>query len=338
LFVIWLSLLAPSALAAGAEATKPSSLSWVELPGAESCGGAMLVARLVEERLGRHALVAPSQAGLSLEGRVEHADLPPYWRAFIMVRDPDGAVLGSRKIVSEASTCGELRESVALAVALMIDPNATSRPATPIAAPRVSEPVMQAAGSDKPCPAAVSKPQAPGRWRVDADAGPELAYGFLPSPAVGISAGITVGVSRIWNVRASATALSPQTLAIDGGALARLTMAYGGLLVCPTAFEDAHRRSLELCGGALVGSLGASGKGFGLSSGADTAPLVDLVGAASLVVPIAGPLEVRLGATVGLAPIRNSVVYDDATGAPHNGYVTPLVNAMADVGVAVTLP
>jgi hypothetical protein len=331
-------LVAPNALAEGAEATKPSSLSWVELPGAESCGGALAVARLVEERLGRHALVAPSQAGLSLEGRVEHAGVVPYWHAVLVVRDADGVILGSRDIVSEASACDELRESVAIAVALMIDPNATIRPAPPRVSLPVSEPAPPQAASNMSCTAADSNPQASGRWRVEADSGPELAYGFLPSPSLGVAAGITVVSAGFWHARAYAAALSPQTRSVGGGASARLTVAYGGLLLCPATFEDTHRRSLDLCGGAQVGSLGATGGGFSENSGADTAPFVDLVGAVSLVVPIAGPLAVRLGATGGIAAIRNRVAYDDTTGTRQVAYVAPLVNAMADVGVSMRLP
>jgi hypothetical protein len=48
-----------------------SSLSWVELPGAEACGGAAALAKPVEQRLGRAALVSPAQADLSIEGRAE---------------------------------------------------------------------------------------------------------------------------------------------------------------------------------------------------------------------------------------------------------------------------
>ena len=331
-------LLAPAAQAEEAAATKPSSLSWVELPGAESCGGAVLVARLVEERLGRHALVAPSQASLSIEGRVEHSDMSPHWRAVVAVRDLGGQVLGSREIASDSSTCGELRESVVLAVALMIDPNVMNGPAAPMAAPRAPVPTMRAAAPDAPCPPAVSKAQEPGRWRVEADAGPELAYGVLPSPAFGISADLTVALPGLWHARASAAALSPQTLSIGGGASAQLTAAYGGLFVCPTAIEDARGRSLELCGGAMLGSLGATGTGFSGNSTSDTTLFVDLVGEASWVLPIAGPLAARLGATIGAAPIRNRVMYDDSTRSRQSAYVAPLVNAMADVGVALTLP
>jgi len=333
-----LLLSAPAALAEGAEATKPSSLSWVELRGAESCGGAVLVAHLVEERLGRHALVAPSQASLSLEGWVEHSEISPSWRAVVVVRDSDGQVLGSREIVSDASTCAELRESVVLAVALMIDPNASSVPAAPMATPRTPEPTIHAAAPDTPCSQAVSKPQPPGRWRVESDAGPELAYGVLPSPAFGISAGLTLALPGLWRARASAAALSPQTLSIGGGASAQLTAAYGGLLVCRAALEDARRQSLELCGGAMLGSLSATGTGFSGNSNGDTNWFVDLVGAASWVLPIAGPLAARLGATVGIAPIRNRVMYDDSTRSRESAYVEPLVNAMADVGVALALP
>jgi hypothetical protein len=111
---------------------RTSSLSWVELPGAESCGGTVLIANLVEEDLGRHAIVAPAGADLSIEAYVEHPDAAPGWRARIVLRDPGGAVLDQREITSSEPTCDELRTSTALAIALMIDPDAVARAPTPV--------------------------------------------------------------------------------------------------------------------------------------------------------------------------------------------------------------
>ena len=72
-------------VSAARAAGSTSSLSWVELAGAEGCGGAPAVAQEVERRLGRHALVSPAQADLSVEGYAERRGNPPRFHAVIVV-------------------------------------------------------------------------------------------------------------------------------------------------------------------------------------------------------------------------------------------------------------
>ena len=133
---------------------RTSSLSWVELPGAESCGGAGAVARAVEQRLGRPALVSPAAAAFSIEGRAERSGAG--LRAVLVLRDRTGATLGKRDLESALADCSELREKVALAVALMVDPDAvllpppqaTAAPAltpTPPGAPAGAAPALPSA-------------------------------------------------------------------------------------------------------------------------------------------------------------------------------------------------
>lgn len=93
----WVALVLLGAPVARADRNHTSSLSWVALPGAENCGGAGELARIVENRLHRHALVSPSQADTSIEGRLERSGLPPYWHAIVEIRDGTGAVVGSRE-------------------------------------------------------------------------------------------------------------------------------------------------------------------------------------------------------------------------------------------------
>jgi hypothetical protein len=329
-----------------------SSLSWVELPGAEECGGAIALSRLVEDHLGRHALVPPSQADLSIEGRVEHLDSPRLWRAHIVLRDASGGQRGSREIESAEADCSELRESVALAMALMIDPDAMQRAAPPIAA-RVVAPlvaVLETPRADSvPAPPSADRP-VPRRdggsavlgaaihpWSAEADAQMGLAYGLLPSAAFGLGIGVTLRPPRFWRVRVLGNAFWPQRLSAEGNGSTRLTLLAAGVAVCPLAFEDAHGVSLELCGGALMGSLGADGAGFGTSHSA-TSPFVDLAGMATLLVHVISPLSLTAGATFGVAPVRNRVVYEDSGGASQTLYVAPLVNGVGTIGLAVVVP
>jgi hypothetical protein len=333
-------------------ATATSALSWVELPGAEACGGAIALSRRVEDHLGRHALVPPSQAALSIEGRVEHGNSPPFWRAFIVLRDESGAVRGSREIESLQSDCSELRESVALAIALMVDPDAMIRAPPPIVAgvpaPLVAMlPAARAASVPVPASAddrgstrgggSATAGAAIHPWTAEADAQMGLAYGLLPSPAFGLGVGVTLRPPGFWRVRVSGAAFWPQRLAAEGTGSTRLTMVDAGLAVCPLALNDGRRLSLELCGGAFLGSLGADGTGFGASHSA-TSPFVDLAGMATLLVHVISPLSVTVGATFGVAPVRNRVVYEDSGGASQTLYAGPLVNGVGTIGLAVVVP
>ena len=348
LFTVAMLLAASGQANAENAATATSALSWVELPGAEACGGAIALSRRVEEHLGRHALVPPSQAALSIEGRVEHGSSPPFWRAFIVLRDESGAVRGNREIESLQSDCSELRESVALAIALMIDPDAMIRAPPPIVAgvPAPLVVMLPTARAEPPSFDHRGSPRGNGSatagaaihpWTAEADAQMGLAYGLLPSPAFGLGVGVTIRPPGFWRVRVSGAAFWPQRLAAAGSGSTRLTLVDAGLAVCPLALNDGLRVSLELCGGAFLGSLGADGTGFGASHSA-TSPFVDLAGMATLLVHVISPLSVAVGATFGVAPVRNRVVYEDSGGASQTLYAGPLVNGVGTIGLAAVVP
>src|SRR5579872_5543604 len=170
-----------------------SSLSWVELPGAEGCGGAVVMARLVEENLGRHAIVAPPHADLSIEGYVEHRDTAPAWRARIVLRDSAGTVLGQREITSSEPTCDELRTSAAIVITLMIDPDAAARAPAPLPArPAPSEPASAARPPAPASPRTSAPARLAARWRVQADIEPIVAFGMQPAVSPGAALGATV--------------------------------------------------------------------------------------------------------------------------------------------------
>ena len=70
--------------------------------------------------------MSPAHADLSIEGRAERVGTG--LRAVLVLRDGSGAQLGVRELESDATDCTELRENAALAIALMIDPDAVLRP------------------------------------------------------------------------------------------------------------------------------------------------------------------------------------------------------------------
>jgi hypothetical protein len=96
-----------------------AALSWVRLPGAEDCIAAPELARLVEERIGRPVLQAPSRADVSIEGRVgQDGD---GWLAVVDVSDRRGGHLGRRELRVSGEPCSALDRPAALIISVLID-------------------------------------------------------------------------------------------------------------------------------------------------------------------------------------------------------------------------
>jgi hypothetical protein len=105
-----------------ARADEPS-LSWVRLPGAEDCIGAPELAALVEQRIGRPVLRAPSRAEISIEGRVAKEG-DGGWLAVIDVADRRGGLLGRRELHITGEPCSALDRPASLIISVLIDRDA----------------------------------------------------------------------------------------------------------------------------------------------------------------------------------------------------------------------
>jgi hypothetical protein len=100
-----------------------ASLSWVRLPGAEDCVSAPELASMVEQRIGRSVLQAPSRAEISIEGRVAR-DGESGWLAVIEVADRRGALLGRRELRVRDEPCSALDRPASLIISVLIDRDA----------------------------------------------------------------------------------------------------------------------------------------------------------------------------------------------------------------------
>lgn len=321
-----------------------SSLSWVELPGAEGCGGAPAIAKAVEERLGRHLLVSPAQADLSIEGRVERSGRPPFWHATVRLRDKYGAVLGIRELQSASDDCGELRASVALAAALMIDPDALLHPPAP--PPPLPSPVAR---QEPPAPVppriviervevlipVVASPTP--SWGAEQAASFALGFGVLPSTAVGLRLGITVSPPRAWSIEAFGGVWSNQILFAEAGAQVRFSLPYVGLALCPLRVGRSAHARVTVCAGGEVGFLESASQGF-VGARTELDPTLSVVTPARLVFPIVGGVAARIGGELGLALIRNQFVYEGPTPSTHVVSSPPLATAAVEAGLSVLFP
>ena len=332
--IAWLTLTgAVVTLPAQADPLRASSVNWIVAPGAESCGLADQLTRAIDERLQRHAFVSPEQASVSIEARVEHSTDSGHWHAVVHVRDLSGAVAGTRELDSAAPDCTELRDSVALAIALMIDPDALLHH---LVAPELPTPPPP---EKVPEPPPVTPTLAPPRrppWRVSPTASLALGFGLLPSPAVGLLADVAVHPPKFWGVDVLGGFWGSQTTALAAsGATTDFSLAFGGLAICPLSATPA-RAGFEVCGGAIVGALESVGHRFSISQ-SKTGVSAYAIGSGALRVPLAGPLALQLRADIGLAVYRDKFRYTDANG-PHTVFEPAVPSATLAAGLSANLP
>src|SRR4051812_19408973 len=93
-----------------------SALSWVRLPGTESCLSTADLGTRVEARLGRSVFVSPSVADVSIEGHVELLASPRRFRVVIGGTRHDGTRIGTRELESNRADCHVLDDDIVLVV------------------------------------------------------------------------------------------------------------------------------------------------------------------------------------------------------------------------------
>lgn len=257
--------------------------------------GSLSLARAVERRLGRAVFVAPSRAQLAVEGRVapRAPELGPGYEATISVTRLDGSIVGTRSLESRDATCRELDEGVVLVIALLIDPEA--RPQgnrSRVAGPMPIE----------------SRPRGL-RPRFGAFVFASLAQ--LPEPALGVA------VSGALRHGARSLELNVgTTLAVearDAHAKGSFRLTFGALSLC-SAIGRATVARTELCGGAEVTRISASGLPFELET--ERVDFVSALARGRVALHLVGPLwaELQLWAALPLArPRFTYAVFDPDT-------------------------
>ncbi len=187
-----------TATARGEELTAAPTyaLSWVRAEGAEECPPGRVLIAEVERRLGR----AVFDAGAARTFEVEVTRFGARYRSDVFVRDVDGRALGHRNLQSDEPGCEALLNATALAIALVIDPEAAARepaptastgafeppptpPAAPLPAPPPAPPPAPSPGVLTPSrPPPIERPYDAIEMAVRA----ELSAGLLPSPSPGL--------------------------------------------------------------------------------------------------------------------------------------------------------
>lgn len=267
-----------------------SSLSWSRLPGGESCIGAQELARHIEERLGRGALVAPSRADLSIEGRVGPRT-GGGWRAAIALARADGTLLRERTLETREPSCRALDNAAVLVIALLIDPDGTQTPA-PEPEPRVV--IREVVHEIK---ISVHEP-----WQLGIRSGAEAELGALPGIGWAASLAITIDPPGIPPVELGSfvTREAHADASLDGRS-ARMRLAGARAAVCPR--RALARFHAALCASGDLAWLTWTGSGFEESRGGTVlVPALGLTGRLEL--PIASVLGVFAGVGVRV-PLRH---------------------------------
>jgi hypothetical protein len=115
-----------------AEPTPPSApptygLSWVRAEGAEACPNGRALVAEVERRVGRAVFDVAAERSFA----VEVTRVGDGFRSDVYVRDGAGHAIGHRQLQSDEPGCGALLNATALAIALVIDPEAAAHEPAP---------------------------------------------------------------------------------------------------------------------------------------------------------------------------------------------------------------
>lgn len=303
---------------ASAEPAPRYAVKWSTEAGAETCAQepelTAAIARLVSDQ----RLVTPEHAERFVDGRVRRSGS---WRAELRVRDAAGTILGEREIESGAATCRELDAAVALAIALIVDPehsgSATppvppTEPSLPPPAPAALE-VNRAPRARAREPAIILEYRPDPQIRIKADA--VVLSGVLPDAAAGAQLELWLPVIGNGSLRLALAYFAPQTRAVPDrpNTNATLYLATARLSYC-ALLAASPQASVFGCGGLGSGAIVASGQGGGYDRTPVRALFV-LDGSLTLEEKLYGPWALSVSSGAGVTPLRAKFSYQTGSGA-----------------------
>jgi hypothetical protein len=304
---------------------RKASLQWVREPGAEGCVDGAELARRVEAKLGRSVFEAARDANLIIEGRAERraegyrAELRTFEAA--TAQDPGvgprpGAPLGSREVVSAQAGCEELSATVAVVLAVMIDPQGALGHVEPTPPPPPA-PVIAPPPPPQPVQPPAAAPDTSRRTRPELSAFARAAYGHLPRWLWGGGAALELGFRRWGGARFEGAAFADRRLDLSGvpGAGTHVRVLYAGASYCPLWGTRGRLRGAG-CVGALAGALQSRGFGFDVSK-QGLSPLIDAAFSLRAALRLVGPLGLYFGGLLSVPLARTDLHASDARGVQH---------------------
>jgi hypothetical protein len=193
---------APASAQASEHWQKRAALSWQRLSGAEYCPNLKDLAQRVDAHLGHAAFVAPSDAEITIEAAIAKAADHVGWQLTIRMFGASGEALGNRELSLTQANCSEAIDNAALALALMIDPDALTRH-SPSYQPEAPPPMAPAGVAPPPPPSppaavasaprpATAPPPPDKHWHPRLSLGFTGSLGQLPSAAVSAAVGVRI--------------------------------------------------------------------------------------------------------------------------------------------------
>jgi hypothetical protein len=257
------ALIASSASIARAEHASVK-LSYSLPKAAAGCPDEATFRSLVAARLGYDPFVGASTRSLVVEFQSRGSEVMGRLKL-----SGDAAQQRERTLHAQSGECFELGTSMALVVAVAIDPDA-AEPTAPAAAapPEPPKPAQQPAPAPAPAPATVEASRvepalerpAPAARRLRFEVGPVLPAGIVPAPRGGVRAGGGFELGT-WSLHVEAAYLfrSEEGDPAGPGSVSAY-VAYGSLVPCLTPLAG-RPWLLDLCAVGSLGVLGATARG-----------------------------------------------------------------------------
>jgi hypothetical protein len=332
----WLLLASPTAKAQQAPSFE---LAWVRGGGAELCPAESKIAERVVARLGRDPFA--ERASHAIEAVVERKNQRFY--VSIRVRDTGGSAVGERELALDASDCEPIADAVALAIALVIDPNASLAPpiatpntdandlppATTDLAPAPSTPLPTAPASPaplSPCAPARACPTSANCAKLDAPpsslslsvlARGAVAFGALPGAAPGAGLRGALGSDSVRGVLSLWT--FPEQRAADPRFAFGLSLGELGASATILRADSLElSASAVLQAGAIhavVREMPAPGAGERLFLGAAAGPELMFRASRELRIAVGAELQVPLNAPQFYGADPDAAVFQSSVGA-----------------------
>ncbi len=229
----WLGFLAGAAHAAPATARVESTRG----PGASDCPDADALAAIVNDGLGRAAVVPAAAAAAPATPRRIAVSFERAGKSYAATVRIGGPNAGTRKVSNDGPGCGALASAVGVLLVVLLDSNDDAAAG--------SAPPARAAGSTAPAPTTTHPTTA------DVAVAGGVAEGLVGgwSPALGL--GGTLAYQR-WAARLGGVWLPSKTSDYGPGRV-EVGLAIARLALCPLALGDRARWTLALCVQQQVG-------------------------------------------------------------------------------------
>jgi len=272
-------------LARGAQASEAPVAFEYRAP--TECPSEQELVRQVQARTRRARLALPGEAATRFA--IQIAGDSTAMRGTLVVHPRSGGAESVREV--SASDCAEVVSALALVVALVIDPNASTDPLPPEQpAQQRPQPLPEA-----PSPHALETPSL--RWGLEASVG--LTGGIAPDPAplVGVAASVSREQGEVWAPLLSFGVTAAQSFEVDAaGGTALFGRLAARVSFCPIRVPAVGRIALRPCAFVEAGAL--RGEGFDTPDAA-SATVFWLAGGAALRFEVSVGELVVLGAEGG---------------------------------------